>query len=316
LRIFCLTDDRRFNLLPVCYNHLVLPFSEFECFMSPYFLALLAALSFALGSALQQRGTLQTNAKEGDPRFLAEILRKPVWLVGGALQISGWVLQGAALVEGSLMVVQSLCALSLVFALPFGARLSGQVVSRRSVIGAFVTLIGIIVFVAVGQPQGGIDQPEAPAWIAAVIFISLSMTILAWLAARRRGAAAAALFSTAAGFGYAFQAAVTKVFVTQLGSGVLALLASWTTYGLIVSALAGFALQQSALKTGFLAPAMAACNASSLAMSVFIGVTLFEETISRGEGRLSPALIGLALAIAGVIMLASPEKRNLETAVQ
>ena len=82
--------------------------------MSPYLLALLAALSFALGSVLQQKGTLQTSAAEGDPRFLAEILRKPVWLIGGILQISGWVLQAAALEGGSLVVVQSLCALSLV----------------------------------------------------------------------------------------------------------------------------------------------------------------------------------------------------------
>jgi hypothetical protein len=57
--------------------------------MSPYYLALLAAFSFALGSVLQQRGTLQTKASEGVPHFLLEILKKPIWLVGGTLQISG-----------------------------------------------------------------------------------------------------------------------------------------------------------------------------------------------------------------------------------
>jgi len=55
--------------------------------MAVYVLALLSALSFALGSVLQQRGTLQTTAAEGDPRFLAEIIRKPVWLLGGSLQV-------------------------------------------------------------------------------------------------------------------------------------------------------------------------------------------------------------------------------------
>ena len=94
--------------------------------MSPYLLALLAALSFALGSVLQQRGTLHTSASEGDPRFLAEILRKPVWLISGTLQILGWVLQAAALEAGSLVVVQSLCALSLVFALPLGVPQEGD----------------------------------------------------------------------------------------------------------------------------------------------------------------------------------------------
>lgn len=284
--------------------------------MSASILALLSALTFALGTVLQQRGTLQTSAAEGDPRFLAEIIRKPVWLLGGAFQVCGWVLQAAALSQGSLALVQSLCALSLVFALPLGVRLTGQVVGRRSIIGACTTLLGIILFVAVGQPQGGSSQPEATAWLTSGLIIIALMILLAWLANRRRGAAAAALFATAAGLGFAYQAAVTKVFVTQLGYGLGAILSSWTTYALILSALAGFALQQSALKTGFLAPAMAAVNAATLAMSVLLGVTLFQESLSNGQGRLLPAIIGLTLAIIGVVVLASPEKRRLEVAAQ
>lgn len=86
--------------------------------MSPYVLAILATLAFAQGSVLQQRGTLQTSAAEGDPRFLAEIIHKPVWLMGRLLEACGRVRQGTALDRGSLAVVQSLCVLSLVFALP------------------------------------------------------------------------------------------------------------------------------------------------------------------------------------------------------
>ena len=275
--------------------------------MSVYVLALLSAFAFALGTVLQQRGTLQTTAVEGDPRFLAEIIRKPVWLLGGALQVCGWVLQAAALNLGSLALVQSLCALSLVFALPLGARLTNQKVGRRSIIGAFATLIGIILFVAVGQPQGGISEPAASAWWTSGLIITALIFLLAWLAQRRRGAASAALFASAAGLGFAFQAAVTKVFVSELGYGLGAILSSWTTYALIISALAGFALQQSALKTGFLAPAMAASNATTLATSVFLGVTVFHETLSHCQGRLPPALLGLALAIFGVVLLASPD---------
>ncbi len=284
--------------------------------MSPYLLALLAALFFALGSVLQQRGTLQTSAAEGDPRFLAEILHKPVWLIGGTLQICGWVLQAAALEGGSLVVVQSLCALSLVFALPLGARLTDQHIGRRSIIGASATLFGIIAFVAVGQPQGGTSHPEASAWWVSGIIIAVLIYLLTRLATHRRGAMAAAMFATAAGLSYAFQAAVTKVFVTLLGNGAAALLVSWTTYALIISALLGFAMQQSALKTGFLAPAMAASNATTLIVSVFLGVIVFQETLSNGQGRLSPALIGLALAVVGVVLLAFPEPKLPQPAPQ
>jgi hypothetical protein len=270
--------------------------------MSASILALLAAFSFALGTVLQQRGTLQTSAAEGDPRFLGEIIRKPVWLMGGSLQILGWVLQAVAL--------------SLVFALPLGARITNQQVGRRSIIGACITLVGIISFVALGQPQGGTSEPTATAWWTSGLIIGGLMLLLGKLAYQRHGAVAAALFATAAGLSYAFQAAVTKVFMSQLGYGVAALLSSWTTYALILSALAGFALQQSALKTGFLAPAMAASNASTLTMSVLLGVTLFGESISNGQGRMLPAVISLALAVFGVILLASPEPGQPDIATQ
>jgi drug/metabolite transporter (DMT)-like permease len=284
--------------------------------MSPYLLALLAALSFALGSVLQQRGTLETSAAEGDPRFLREILRKRVWLIGGTLQICGWVLQAAALEGGSLVVVQSLCALSLVFALPLGARLTDQHVGRRSMIGASATLLGIIAFVAVGQPQGGTTQPEASTWLVSGIILAGLIVLLARFANQRRGAVAAAMFATAAGLSYAFQAAVTKVFVTQIGSGVMALITTWTPYALIISALVGFAMQQSALKTGFLAPAMAASNATTLIVSVFLGVIVFQETLSNGQGRMLPAIIGLALAVVGVVLLAFPEPKPSSLAAE
>jgi hypothetical protein len=51
--------------------------------MAATILALLSACVFALGTVLQQRGTLQTAAAEDDPRFLAEIIRKTIWLLGG-----------------------------------------------------------------------------------------------------------------------------------------------------------------------------------------------------------------------------------------
>jgi drug/metabolite transporter (DMT)-like permease len=280
--------------------------------MPAYLLAILSAFAFALGTVLQQRGTLQTTAKEGDPRFLAEIIRKPVWLLGGSLQVCGWVFQALALDKGSFVVVQSLCALSLVFALPLGTHFTGQQFGRRSILGALATLTGIILFVAVGQPQGSSSLPEASAWLVSGLLITALVLVLARLAQRRRGALSATLFAAAAGLGFAFQAAVTKLFMTQIGYGLAAILTTWTTYALIVSALAGFAFQQSALKTGFLAPAMAASNASTLIVSVILGLTLFQETLSRGQGQLLPAILGLILAIFGVVLLSAPEAGKIE----
>src|SRR5437764_14804126 len=65
-----------------------------------------------------------------------------------------------------------------------------------------------------------------------------------------------------------------------------------------------FVIQQSALRTDVLAPAMASSNAVTLFASVVFGLTVFGETLSDGHGRLAPAVIGLILALAGIGLLA------------
>jgi drug/metabolite transporter (DMT)-like permease len=280
--------------------------------MTASVLALLAAFTFALSSVLQQRGTLDTQAPEGDLHFLEEILRKPIWLLGGILNLLACVMQVAALNRGSFVVVQSLCSLSLVFALPLGVRFTGQHVGHRSILGACITILGIITFVLFGQPQGSSSMPDTGAWLTSGLVLTALMILLSRFARRQRGAVAATLFGTAAGIGFAFQAAVSKEFVLHVGNGLGAILSTWSTYLLILAWLAGFILEQSSLKTGFLAPTLAACNATILAMSVVLGITLFQETVSRGQARLSPALIGLGLAIIGVLLLAYPESRRVE----
>ena len=98
---------------------------------------------------------------------------------------------------------------------------------------------------------------------------------------RFTGAAKALTYGAAAGLGYGLQAAVTKTFVTELGGGALGLLSSWSMYVLVVSAVTGFALQQSSLKTGVLAPAMASSNSVTLFSSVILGIAVYGETLSK-----------------------------------
>jgi len=267
-------------------------------------LALLAASAFAMGSVLQQKGTLETPAEGDDPRFLVQILKRPVWLAGGGLQATGWVLQAAALDRGSLVVVQSLTATSLVIALPLGAHFTDQQISHRVIIGAVAIVVGIVLFLSVGSPQKGTTHPGPAAWLGAGAFGAAIVVVLARFGRSRSGATKALLFGSAAGVGFALQATVTKEFMTIIGRGIGDLLSSWEIYALIATAVIGFILQQSALKTGLLAPAMASSNAVTLFASVVFGITVFGEKLSNGSDRLAPALIGLVVALAGVVLLA------------
>jgi len=115
-------------------------------------LALLAALCFAAGTVFQQKGTLSTSAGGEDARFLVQILHEPVWLCGAGLQAGGWVLQGAALDRGPLIVVQAITTFSLVIALPLGVRFTDQHVGRRDVVAAIGVIVGVLVFIVSGAP--------------------------------------------------------------------------------------------------------------------------------------------------------------------
>ena len=266
-------------------------------------LAILAAVLFALGTVLQQKGTMATG--DDDSRFLLHILRRPVWLAGAALQSAGWVAQAAALDRASLVVVQSITALSLVLALPLGVALTSQHIGRRELTGAIFTLLGIVCFISAGQPQGGTTHPSAATWWTACLVTGALVGILFLVGRRYTGAAKALTYGAAAGLGYGLQAAVTKTFVSEIGGGAFGLLASWSTYVLIVSAVTGFALQQSSLKTGVLAPAMASANSVTLFSSVILGMAVYGETISKsGTGHSTAAVVGLLIAIVGIALLA------------
>ena len=272
--------------------------------MAAALLAVVAATAFALGSVLQQKGTLEVPAAEANQRFLAQILRRPVWLAGGGFQFAGWVLQAIALDKGSLVVVQSLTSLSLVIALPIGAKLTNQVLTLRVWVGAASMLLGIIAFLSLGTPKKGTAIPPAAAWWSATAVTVISLLTLSLLGRQRTGAAKALLYGSAAGICFALQASVTKVFVPLVGKGFSTIVSSWTIYALMISAVLGFVLQQSALRTAVLAPAMASSNAVTLFASVVFGVTVFGETLSSNGDRLGPALFGLVLALIGVVLLA------------
>src|SRR4029079_8792898 len=87
---------------------------------------------------------------------------------GALLQGAGWVLQAAALDRGALVVVQSLTTLSLVLALPLGARFTDQRIGRTEVVGAIAIVVGVVVFLSVGAPSGGEKLPPASAWWTAL----------------------------------------------------------------------------------------------------------------------------------------------------
>jgi hypothetical protein len=126
------------------------------------------------------------------------------------------------------------------------------------------------------------------------------------------------LFGAGAGLGFGLASALTKQFTDLVGIGLPALLGSWELWALLGAGLGGLVLGQSALRTGALAPAMAATNAATLLSCVTLGITVFGERLHHGNGRLVLVTVALIVVLVGVLLLARaplPEARARGTTV-
>ncbi len=255
-------------------------------------LALAASLLFAIGTVVQQTVAAKATDEEAmQAGFLLRLARQSVWLAGIAVDALGFVCQAIALGVGRISVVQPLLATTVVFALPLGARYSGQRIGPRQILGAGAVAVGLGGFLLVGDPAGGRDNAPLGDWVvAAGILVAVSAALV--LAARGRHARLkATLLGTAAGVLFGLSAALTKAAVDQLGDGVVELVTHWQLYGLIAVGWASMTLNEASLQTGELAPALATAT-------VGIGVSV----------------LALAVAAVGIVVLSAAEQPPVDTA--
>jgi drug/metabolite transporter (DMT)-like permease len=272
-------------------------------------LALVSAALFALGTVLQQRAGAEPSLGTHSG-LLLRMARRPVWVAGIACDILGFVAQAAALGLGALAVVQPLLAISVVFALPLGVKLSGQRINRGEVVAAVLVVAALAVFLTIANPSGGHSEGPVGDWLlvgGACVAIS---AVLAMLGRRGPAPRRAALLGTAAGILFAMSAALTKAVVDDLNTGVLSVLASWELYALAVVGYVSMTINQLALNTGALAPTVASSTAVDPIASVVIGLTVFRETLHTTSAKAIGTAAALILALVGMTVLARAQDQT------
>jgi len=272
-------------------------------------LALVAALLFALGTVLQQRAGLEAPAGGSSSGLLIRMAQRPVWLVGIAADALGFVAQAAALGFGRLAVVQPLLVASVVFALPLGARFTKQKVTKVDIGAAVLVVAALVAFLTVADPSGGRADAPLGDWLIAIgacLVVCVPLVL-----AGRRGAPPrrAAMLGIATGVLFALSAALTKAVVDELDDGIFTIFTTWHLYGLVVIGYASMTLNQMALDTGALAPAVATSMAFDPITSVVLGVTLLHESLETGALNIVATLAALAAAGAGMAILARQQSQ-------
>lgn len=271
--------------------------------------SLAAAGCFGVSSALQHAAVGRARRRAAlDPGLLVEVARRPGWQLGAVIQLTGVALHLYAVNLGALSVVQPVLTIGLVIALEV-QRFSGRRIPDTARYASVLVIVGLAVFL-VGSPravpEGGGD-PLAGGLFAGAVLITVLVAGL-----RGRGGMRAIAFGAAAGTLMATSAATGKAWGTILTTeGWPELLSSWQLWVGLALGLGGLLVSQAAFQAGPLAGPLAAMMAIDPVIGVVLGVVVFGEPLDTGLGMLRQ-LAGLALAVAGVVLLARIQGRVVD----
>ncbi|MBJ6998990.1 DMT family transporter [Streptomyces griseofuscus] len=270
--------------------------------------AVAGAASNAVGTAFQRKAA--SASSRGGLRLLAELVRRPFWMIGMAGVICAALFQSLALVNGPLALVQPLFILELPFALLVAAPLMHRRLPPSGWWGVASCVAGLAVLLIAAAPHGALDQAPLNRWIPALCLCVGAMAVAVLLASPGRPAARrAALLAAASATGNALTAALLKsASGTFADEGFLAFLRSWQTYGFALAGVAAVLLLENALQAGPLAAAQPALTIGDAVVSLALGIALFHERIRTGWW-LVPEACGALMIVAGVLVLSRAVQR-------
>jgi drug/metabolite transporter (DMT)-like permease len=266
--------------------------------------ALLAALANALNVMAQHIASVSDPAQSKGWRFIVYLFRNPLWLLGWVFLIGAFVFQAVALHNGQLSVVQTLLVTELVFGLILRRLWIHQRISPLAWASAGLTCLGVALFVAMGEPQGGNPTPTSHAWWAAFLVCGVLaglMTVLAqWGPPGRR----AGCYAVAAATVWAFVATVIKATTDTLTQfGVTGMLTRWPVYVLVVGGIVGTVLVQAAIHVGPLRISQPLLVIVDPVLSIYLSVQLYAEHFTDDAVKLTLAALGFVAMCAGVVLL-------------
>jgi drug/metabolite transporter (DMT)-like permease len=270
-------------------------------------LALLASLCTATASVCQRLGARDSQPSGGlDVWLVFRLARRPIWLLGIASMILGFVFQVTALHYGALALVQPILALELLFVFGYMAFLSSRTVRRRDWVAAASMSAGLGLFLFAASPTGGRQHAPTALWLLAglltlgVVLAGLAIAVWRQRRAPTSQAQRAAILGATTGIAWGFVAAVIKEFSSHLGGGLSSIFTNWSVYVLLGAGAASLLLASHALAAGPLAASQPGFTILDPLAASLLGLFLFGEHFGATTVDLALEAIALALLVSGV----------------
>ncbi|MET8564029.1 hypothetical protein ABZV75_26950 [Streptomyces flaveolus] len=258
-------------------------------------LSLVSAVAYALAAVAQER-LASRSAGTG----LLRLLGTGAWWSAVGLNAAAALLHVVALKYGPLTVVQPLGALTLVAAVPLGARAAGRRVSALEWRGTALTLLGLAALLATASgpaPARVLSLTEA---LVVAGTTAAAIGLLSW-----PGARPGLRHATASGFASGVASALTQtvtVAATDRSGPVLSTGVIVVAVLVAAFAVGGLLLSQTAYRGGLGAPLAVVTLTNPVAAAV-IGLSLLGQGLQGGAAGVLLALAGAGLAACGVVLL-------------
>jgi drug/metabolite transporter (DMT)-like permease len=244
-----------------------------------------------------------------DVWLVLRLARRPVWLLGIASMILGFVFQLAALRFGPLALVQPILALELLLVFGYLAVAGTRRVRvrRRDWLAAAAMSAGIGIFLGLASPSGGRLHAPFRAWLLAglvtAVIVIIAVSVASGSGAGRGRAARpsrrAAFLGVATGISWGFVAAIIKELSSHLSGGFGAVFTTWSPYALIVIGAVTMMLASHALAAGPLAASQPGFTVLDPLSAALLGQFLFAEHIRTQPVDLALEALALAIVLAG-----------------
>lgn len=262
--------------------------------------AIVAAILFNVGIALQaleaRRAPKKLSLKIG---LIGALLRRPLWLLGAALGIIGFVPQLFALANAPFAVVQTTLTAGLVLLLFIAERYLDEPMNRTAMTGVGLLIAGVAL-VSVGAPEHG--ETHRGALSAILVVGGTAIVAFSPFVLRRLGVEHGLLLAIASGVGFAGANIATKLASDDFSPSHWTTAAAWGAVAAVLGVCATLT-SMSAIQRAAATMVVPVSTGVQTFLPVVLEPLFLREHYQSFATQLLPVAAGVLIATAGVALV-------------